>query len=628
MSTATAKQKKQPAVKTAEVDTKPILGVDIKGELLDIELRLVVDPNGASDRIEREGDQEKIDQLAKTMREVGQLQPVMLEQLVDGRYCRVFGRRRIAAARQNGWNYIRAIVVPPLVDDVRRTIVAIENVQRQDLTPAEETLAVDELMQLQAPSAAVQFNKPLLDICGAFANRLFTSEDREKISRLDPKHQAGARHDILLDHRVRNVAAELVAAMLGKPATWVRDRLYIGRLSEKTKKLVLDGLLPLAHAREIAKLADPTHRERLAKDFAAGGSDSISDTEPGPLEDLQKEVRKTVFSLHVVPWKLDHEVAGKRACAGCPHNSLSNPGLFEHGGNVSTKMVAGRGNWECTEADSTKVQESGVCSLPSCYAEKLRASKAAIGAAAKRIVDSGKKPSEAKVPSFVDANALNKKVKERRESSGRRTHSTSSRSSGSKVDWVAKHNAERQAEDEYDKLVETKLGPVFDPLKQYFSANKSKLLIYEMLLKLTPIRDCSQWHPAGVERAMAKPSVDETLKILSLPVDKALEEIAKRRFGNTGVGKDMLDLERIEARYTIACKISKVVGLAVPAEVLPKRTAWEDDRVKELLNPKKPEKVEAAKPVKKKTSKSVPARKSSTNRKAVELIDDEGDQDD
>lgn len=630
MSVVAEKPKKQASAKTAQVESKPILGVDLKGELQDIELSRIVDPKGTADRIEREGDQDKIDQLAETMREVGQLQPVMVEQLVDGRYCRVFGRRRIAAARQNKWYSIRAIVVPPLPDDVRRTIVAIENVQRQDLTPAEETLAVDELMQLQAPSAAVQFNKPLLDICGIFANRMLTTEDREKISRMGPEHQAAARHDILLDHRVRNVAAELVAAMLGKPATWVRDRLYIGRLSEKSKKLVLDGLLPLAHAREIAKLADPVQRDRLAKDFAAGGSDSIGDTEAGPLEDLQDEVRKTVFSLHVVPWKLDQEVGDKRACAGCPHNSLSNPGLFEHGGEVSTKMVAGRGsNWESAEADSAKVQESGVCSLPSCYAEKLRTAKAAISAATKRIVDGGKKPSEAKVPSFVDTNALNKKVNERRDSSGRRTHSASSRSSGQKIDWEAKYAAERLAEQEYDKLVEKKLGPVFEPLQRHFAANKSKLLVYELLMTLTPIRDCSHYQASAVEKSLVKPGVDETLKILLLPVDKAMEEIAKRRFGNTGVGKDMLDLERIEARYTIAGKIAKLFELPVAVETLPKRSTWQAARVKELLSPKKPEKKpEAAAPVKKKPSKAIPARKSSTNRKSVEAMDDEGDMDD
>lgn len=412
-----------------QAEAKPILGVDLKGELKDIPLHQVVDPDGTPDRMQRPGDEAAIAQLARSMRECGQLQPVMVEVLNPGKaeaYRRVFGRRRIAAARSLGWTTIRASVVGELPADVRRTVVAIENVQRQDLTPAEETLAVDELMRLQALAATRQFNSRLGPECGAYAGTLVTDGLLADITGASDQWQRAAQHDLLLDHRVRGIAAELVAAMLGKPASWVRDRLYIGRLGEAAKKLVLEGKLPLAHAREIAKLADGKLRDELAKDFAAGGSRSISDVEAGKLEDLQDDVRRSVFSLADVPWKLSLPFAAKPACEGCPNNSATNPGLFEHGGEVSTEMKAGRGTYDSREADHFRVQKTGICTLPACYQVKLLSTKGAISAAAKRIVDGGKKPAEAKVPSFVDDAALTAKVNARRKLVGSGKNRTSS----------------------------------------------------------------------------------------------------------------------------------------------------------------------------------------------------------
>ncbi len=437
---ASKKTSASPSIEPRPESKPLILGVDLKGELLDVELTKVIDPAGTPDRLARDGDEVAIENLARSMRETGQLQPVMLERLVDGRFARVFGRRRIAAARKLGWTHIRASVVPPLPDNVRRTIVAVENVQRQDLTPAEETLAVAELMELQAISAAVQYGRPLSLHCGAWGNVICTPDTTRAIAEMPAKQQAANRRDLLLDHNVRNIAAELVAAMLGKAASWVRDRMYIGRLDQDGRKAVLDGRLPLAHAREIAKVSDDGLRKRLAKDYAAGGSDSISRTEPGKLSELQDEVRKHVFALWTAPWNPEIEFAGKSACTGCQFNSTTNPGLFEVGGKVSLSMIGGRGTWDAGDADAVKVREGGVCTLPSCYQEKLRAAKGAISTHAKRIVEleisakkakggkqwkiAGVSPKDSaqavlaaakdRVPEYVKDSALAKKIEDRR----------------------------------------------------------------------------------------------------------------------------------------------------------------------------------------------------------------------
>jgi cell division protein FtsW (lipid II flippase) len=76
---------------------------------------------------------------------------------------------------------------------------------------------------------------------------------------------AGFRVRHLLTMILLGVPA-LVAAMLAKSLTWVRDRMYIGRLDGDGRALVLAGKLPLIHAQEIARVADPKIRAEL-EDF-------------------------------------------------------------------------------------------------------------------------------------------------------------------------------------------------------------------------------------------------------------------------------------------------------------------------------------------------------------------------
>lgn len=504
---------------------KTVLGVNLRGELMDVKLELVIDPIGPSDRMPRPGDDEAIQQLAYSMAECGQLQPVMLEQLADGQFCRVFGRRRLAAARRLGWTTIRASVVPPLADDVRRTVVAIENVQRQDLMPAEETLAVDELMLLQAFSAAkrTRVSMPI----GPDLGRVVDDEVVKRCMSASGPNVIGYRRALLDMPDVRLEASEQVAAMLGKPASWVRDRLYIGRLSPLAKTFVLEGKLPLAHAREISKVGDPKRREELAKAYAAGGSDSISDVEPGQLADLQEEVRKCVFALNVVPWRLEVPFGGQPACVGCPHNSATNPGLFEGGGEVSLSMIGGRGTYDSTKANSEKVLASGICTMPACYADKLRGAKAAISAAAKRIVDGDKKPADAKVPAFVAASALDKRVRSQRELK------KSGRSRTAKVEMTPQMKLRREREEaarnagyKLADALRERAKKLEAPLVKYLSAKPCRWAMY-LVLKESKLWQATEADDKRGQSAAQSPALRRLITLITEPSLDRLAEIEK-----------------------------------------------------------------------------------------------------
>lgn len=490
-----------------------VLGIVPKGDLEEVELSLIDDPPGIPDRMQRHDDKEHIEEVARSLREVGQLQPVMVEMDKDAkRFTRVFGRRRILAAKLNaekhgGKKTILAIVVAPLEPDVRRTIVAVENIQRKDLSPAEEHLAVAELLELQAKPACEQM-------------------------KISPVPQGDAA-DLLAIPAVRARACELVAAMLAKSPTWVRDRMYIGRLGKKGRDLVLAGKLPILHAREICKVADPQIREDLAESYAAGGDDSVSDTEAGHYEDLENEVRQRLFNLKVVPWELAVPFAGCRECDGCPSNSATNPGLFEHGGEGSDTLVAGLGRDSWRHQPKTHDTDA-VCTDHRCYATKLKAAKAAVSAAAKRIVDGDKKPSQANVPAFVAEQALSAKIKDRRESkksAGRRPKQSvqSPKPKGAKE--IATENAENVFDDAMIKWTRTHTPAVTKAI----NSKPGAWALLKILLD-TKAAEATEHHDIKQRRkAMRNPELLGLINVLSTPNWDGLLKLEKACGRNYGL---------------------------------------------------------------------------------------------
>lgn len=102
-----------------------------------------IEPN--RDQPRKAFDEEKLAELAESIRENGLLQPLVVRPLPNGRYQIVAGERRWRAARQAGLAEL-PVVVMPLSDDKAMEIALIENLQREDLTPVEEAKGYRALM--------------------------------------------------------------------------------------------------------------------------------------------------------------------------------------------------------------------------------------------------------------------------------------------------------------------------------------------------------------------------------------------------------------------------------------------------------------------------------------------------
>ena len=103
-----------------------------------------VSPN--PDQPRRYFDDEALGELAASVGQHGILQPLLVRPMPDGSYQIVAGERRWRAARMAGLTQV-PVVIRDLSDRDTAQFALIENLQREDLNPMEESLGYSRLME-------------------------------------------------------------------------------------------------------------------------------------------------------------------------------------------------------------------------------------------------------------------------------------------------------------------------------------------------------------------------------------------------------------------------------------------------------------------------------------------------
>ncbi|MCI0917534.1 ParB/RepB/Spo0J family partition protein [Pseudomonas stutzeri] len=94
----------------------------------------------------RDIDPVTLDELAHSIRRQGVMQPIVVRSIGSGRYEIIAGERRWRASQQAGLDKIPAIV-REVSDEAAIAMALIENIQREDLNPIEEAVALQRLQQ-------------------------------------------------------------------------------------------------------------------------------------------------------------------------------------------------------------------------------------------------------------------------------------------------------------------------------------------------------------------------------------------------------------------------------------------------------------------------------------------------
>ena len=153
-------------------------------------------------------DEEKIDELAKSIKDYGLIEPIIVKKSIKG-YEIVAGERRTLAAKKAGLTTIKAIV-KDFTDEDMMSIALLENIQREDLNVIEEANAY----------------KKMLDVL--------------------------------------RITQEELAEKIGKSRSHVTNILGLLKLPKKVQDMVLTEKITMGHARCLSKLSD----EKVIYDLA------------------------------------------------------------------------------------------------------------------------------------------------------------------------------------------------------------------------------------------------------------------------------------------------------------------------------------------------------------------------
>ncbi len=94
----------------------------------------------------RDIDPVTLEELAHSIRSQGVMQPIVVRAIGAGRYEIIAGERRWRASQQAGLETIPALV-RDVTDEAAIAMALIENIQREDLNPIEEAVALQRLQQ-------------------------------------------------------------------------------------------------------------------------------------------------------------------------------------------------------------------------------------------------------------------------------------------------------------------------------------------------------------------------------------------------------------------------------------------------------------------------------------------------
>lgn len=160
-------------------------------------------------------DEEKLEELAASIREHGLIQPIVLRKVEKG-YEIVAGERRWRAARKTGIKEVPCII-KELTDEENMLLAIIENMQREDLNPIEEAEGI----------------RQMIDTYG--------------------------------------LTQEQVSKSVGKSRPYIANSLRLLKLPDAVRKYVEDGSLSTGHAKAIAAVADEKHQLKLAEEAVKKG---------------------------------------------------------------------------------------------------------------------------------------------------------------------------------------------------------------------------------------------------------------------------------------------------------------------------------------------------------------------
>ncbi len=189
-------------------------------------------------------DQEKLESLASSIKEVGLLEPIVVRPVGNSTYQLIAGERRLKACEIEGIKNI-AVNIIECDDTLASRIRLLENLQREDLNIYEETIAILELL-------AIELDSGIEEVISILYRMM--DEEKGKV----PHNVMGGEESISIQE---------LFSKLGK-ITWqsfVSNRLPVLKLKDDIKEVLSKGNLEYTKALAISKIKDDLKRSEVLK---------------------------------------------------------------------------------------------------------------------------------------------------------------------------------------------------------------------------------------------------------------------------------------------------------------------------------------------------------------------------
>lgn len=214
---------------------------------IDVDIDLIA-PNERQPRVQM--DDAKLDELARSIKENGIIQPILVQRIGD-LYRIIAGERRWRAAQRAGLLKVPVVVrdMPPDSDQQLLRLALVENIQRENLNPIDEAAAYQRL-----------------------ADEFSLTHDQ-------------------------------IAAAVGKDRSSVANYVRLLKLADEVRRDLASGALAMGHARALLGLSNPALQRQASREVISR-SLSVRDTEalvkrlasPPPVPALKTEAATDVHT--------------------------------------------------------------------------------------------------------------------------------------------------------------------------------------------------------------------------------------------------------------------------------------------------------------------------------------------
>ena len=229
---------------------------------LTAELRLSeIEPNKDQPRIHF--DEEALQELADSIAQHGLLQPIVVRPMIGGTYQIVAGERRWRASRIAGLNTV-PVIIKSLDDKETMELALIENLQRMDLNPVEESKGYARLLkefELTQDEVAERVGKSRSAVSNAL--RLLNLPDDMLIALAEGRISAGHARTLLAFNDTTLQQEAFIAAVEGASVRQL-EAMAKAAAKPKTEKATTTKQDSFYREVELA-LKNETHRKAVIK---------------------------------------------------------------------------------------------------------------------------------------------------------------------------------------------------------------------------------------------------------------------------------------------------------------------------------------------------------------------------